>query len=244
MTPASELEALRITPSELDQLTGLDIGSVFMGGIIRPSVFRSWRQLTSLIITECLVLGVVFIVCLGLGLVLVRQREGFHQLSSLLFGIAGAIGLGTILWHLYQWRRSKQLITLAHLLEEVDRHNDIIQALQVMDELEAVQVTSPGIPNRTEVIIALQTTRNSLISALMTEKILRRHQALIKRRHELFHTIETNLATLQTLQVEHQASEYRQFLQEALEIGIAVRQQIEAQESGAIGTSRHQTGNH
>lgn len=226
MTPASELEALRITPSEVDQLTGLDVGSVFMGGIIRPSVFRSWRQLTSLIITECLVLGVVFIVCLGLGLVLVRYQEGFHQFSSLLFGIAGAIGLGAILWHLYQWQRSKQLTTLAHLLEEVDRHNDIIQALQVMDELAAVQAKPPRIPHRTEVMIALQTTRDSLISALMTEKILRRHQALIKRRHELFRTIETNLATLQTLHIEHQASEYQQFLQEALEIGIAVRQQI------------------
>lgn len=57
----SDLQALRITWAELDQVTGLDIGAVFMGGIIRPSVWRSRRQLLSLVITESLVLGTIFI---------------------------------------------------------------------------------------------------------------------------------------------------------------------------------------
>ncbi|MFZ4676810.1 MAG: hypothetical protein ACOYM4_14165, partial [Nodosilinea sp.] len=96
----SDLQALRITWAELDQVTGLDIGSVFMGGIIRPSVWRSRRQLLSLVITESLVLGTIFIVCVGLGLVLVRQQEGFDQLGGLLLGLAGAIAVGAIAWHL------------------------------------------------------------------------------------------------------------------------------------------------
>ena len=216
----SDLQALRITWAELDQVTGLDIGAVFMGGIIRPSVWRSRRQLLSLVITESLVLGTIFIVCVGLGLVLVRQQEGFDQLGGLLLGLAGAIA-----WHLYQWQRSKTFITLARLLDECDRHNDIIQALQVMAELESAQVTTPEFPRHREVLTALQATRDSLISALMTEKILRRHRVLLERRQELFGTIETNLATLQSLQVNHQASEYRQFLQEALNIGLAVQQE-------------------
>ena len=216
----SDLQALRITWAELDQVTGLDIGAVFMGGIIRPSVWRSRRQLLSLVITESLVLGTIFIVCFGLGLVLVCQQEVFDQLGGLLLGLAGAIA-----WHLYQWQRSKTFITLARLLDECDRHNDIIQALQVMAELESAQVTTPEFPRHREVLTALQATRDSLISALMTEKILRRHRVLLERRQELFGTIETNLATLQSLQVNHQASEYRQFLQEALNIGLAVQQE-------------------
>ena len=216
----SDLQALRITWAELDQVTGLDIGAVFMGGIIRPSVWRSRRQLLSLVITESLVLGTIFIVCVGLGLVLVRQQEGFDQLGGLLLGLAGAIA-----WHLYQWQRSKTFITLARLLDECDRHNDIIQALQVMAELESAQVTTPEFPRHREVLTALQATRDSLISALMTEKILRRHRVLLERRQELFGTIETNLATLQSRQVNHQASEYRQLLQEALNIGLAVQQE-------------------
>jgi len=222
----SDLQALRITWAELDQVTGLDIGAVFMGGIIRPSVWRSRRQLLSLVITECLVLGRIFIVCVGLGLVLVRQQEGFDQLGGLLLGLAGAIAVGAIAWHLYQWQRSKTFITLARLLDECDRHNDIIQALQVMAELESAQVTTPEFPRHREVLTALQATRDSLISALMTEKILRRHRVLLERRQELFGTIETNLATLQSLQVNHQASEYRQFLQEALDIRLAVQREL------------------
>ncbi|MEO1069807.1 MAG: hypothetical protein AAFW95_11910 [Cyanobacteria bacterium J06638_6] len=223
---AADLQALRITHNELDQLTGLDISSVFMGGVIRPSVWQSRRQLCSLLITECLVLGTIWIVCLGIGLVLVRHRDGFSQFGVLLLGIAGAIAAGAIAWHIYQWRRAKTLITLARLLDECDRHNDIIQALQVMAELDAVQVSARDVSQHSEMLTALQATRDSLISALMTEKIMRRHRALLQRRQELFTTIETNLATLQALQVNHQASEYRQFLQEALNIGLAVQREM------------------
>jgi hypothetical protein len=223
-----DLQALRMTQAELDQLTGLDISTVFMGGMIRPSVWRSRRQLLSLLITECLVLGTVFIVCLGLGLVLVRQRAGFDQLGALLLGVAGAIALGAAAWHVYQWQRAKTFITLARLLDECDRHNDIIQALHVMDELEAAQVVGSGLCDRAEVLAALQATRGSLISALKTENILRRHRALMQRQQDVFTTIETNLATLQTLHSNHQASEYQQFLQEALNIGLAVQREMGA----------------
>lgn len=227
----SDLQALRITHAELDQLTGLDVGAVFMGGIIRPSVWRSRRRMVSLFITECLVLGTLFVVCFGLGLVLVRQREGFDQLGMLLVGMAGAIAVGAIAWHVYQWQRAKTLITLARLLDECDRHNDIIQAVQVMAELDAVQVAAVDVSQHSGMLTALQATRDSLISALMTEKIMRHHRALMQRRQELFGTIETNLVTLQALQVNHQASEYRQFLQEALNIGIAVQQEMALKDS-------------
>ncbi|MGG6238860.1 hypothetical protein ACQ4N7_09480 [Nodosilinea sp. AN01ver1] len=223
-----DLQALRITQAELDQLTGLDVSAVFMGGMIRPSVWKSRRRIVSLLITEGLVLGAVFIVCLGLGLVLVRQRAGFDQLGLLLLGVAGAIALGAIAWHLYQWQRAKTFMTLARLLDECDRHNDIIQALHVMDELEAVQAIGSGFCDRTEVLAALQATRNSLTAALRTETILRRHRVLMQRQQELFATIETNLATLQTLHSNYQASEYRQFLQEALSIGLAVQREMGA----------------
>ncbi|MBE9158184.1 hypothetical protein IQ265_15305 [Nodosilinea sp. LEGE 06152] len=233
----SDLQALRITQSELDQLTGLDISSVFMGGMIRPSVWRRsktgpWRlprrKILSLLLTESLVLGTAFIVCLGLGLVLVRHRAGFDQFGKLVLGVATAIALGAVAWHFYQWHRAKAFVSLARLLDECDRHNDIIQALHIMDELEAVRMVDAELCDRTEVLAALQATRDSLISALRTETILRRHRAIVQRQQELFATIEINLTTLQTLHSNHQASEYRQFLQEALSIGLAVQREISA----------------
>ena len=222
----SDLEALRITRPQLEQLTGLDIGNVFMGGIIRPSVFRSTNRFLSLLVTEFSVLGVMFIICLGLGLVIARSWAGLSDIAVLLGVVVGITLTGAIAWHAYQWTRCKTLTPLAHLLDEVDRHNDIVAAVQVMDELETVQSRSLSLPNRAEVITALQMTRDSLVSALMTERILRRHRKLIQRRQELFSTIETNLSTLQTLYVNNQASEYQQFLQEALAIGLAVQAEM------------------
>lgn len=222
----SDLEALRITKPQLEKLTGLDISSVFMGGIVRPSTFRSVSRVASLLVTECSVLMVVFIISLGLGLVIIRSLSGHNSVGILLLIVVGITVAMAIAWHLYQWQRYKTLRSLAHLLDEVDRHNDIVQAVQVMDELETVQATNLKLPNRAEVLTALEATRDSLLAALMTERILRRHRPLIERRRELFSNIETNLTTLQTLHVNNQASEYQQFLEEALEIGLAVQREL------------------
>ncbi|MEM9008952.1 MAG: hypothetical protein AAGE59_36270 [Cyanobacteria bacterium P01_F01_bin.86] len=223
----SDLASLQITKPQLEKLTGLDIGTVFMGGVVRPSTFRSPQRVLSLLVTECSVLAVVFILCLGLGLVIARSLSSFDNVAVLLIiGVGITVGIA-IAWNTYQWRRYKTFRSLAHLLDEVDRHNDIVQAVQVMDELETVQAANLGLPNRAEVLQALAATRDSLLSALMTERILRRHRPLIERRQELFSTIETNLTTLKTLHVNNQASEYQQFLEEALEIGLAVQRELE-----------------
>jgi hypothetical protein len=42
----------------------------------------------------------------------------------------------------------------------------------------------------------------------------------------LFTNIETNLATLQSLSVNHQAESYAQLLNEALEIGLTVHREM------------------
>lgn len=222
----SDLEELRITPTQLEKLTGLDVGSVFVGGTLRPSALRSTSRLISLLVTELSAVTVIFIICLGLSLIIIRSWTGFNHFPVLFVTVIGVTVLVAIAWHGYQWQRYQSLKSLVHLLDEVDRHNDIVQAVCVMDELEAVQATGLKLPNRAEVITALIATRDSLIAALMTERVLRRHQQLIQRRQELFGSIETNLATLKTLNVNNQATEYQQFLQEALEIGLAVQQEM------------------
>lgn len=224
----ADLEELRITQTQLEKLTGLDVGAVFVGGTLRPSALRSSRRLLSLLATELSAIAVSFIICLGIGLIIIRSWTGFSHFTALFMAIVGITIATAIAWHFYRWRRYQFLKSLVHLLDEVDRHNDIVQAIRVVDELEAVQSTGFKLPNRVEVMTALTATRESLISALMTERILRRHQHLIQRRQELFSSIETNLATLKTLTVNNQATEYQQFLQEALEIGLAVQQEMKA----------------
>ncbi|MGD1942928.1 MAG: hypothetical protein ACFB0G_16630 [Leptolyngbyaceae cyanobacterium] len=230
----SDLEDLIISQDQLEQLTELEVGKIFMGGVVRPSALRSLGQLLSFLMTEFSILAVVFIVCLGVGLVIVRSWASFNNLLGLIAVVIGVTITVAIAWNGYQWQRYKVLKTLSHLLDEVDRHNDIVHTIRVMDELRLAQSpgSDPGIPNRAEIIAALEATRDSLISALMTERILRCHQAVLQHGRDLMGSIETNLAALQALHVSNQSTEYQQFLQEALEIGLAVQQEMMTKTGG------------
>ncbi|MEM9267226.1 MAG: hypothetical protein AAGA46_17050, partial [Cyanobacteria bacterium P01_F01_bin.13] len=73
---------------------------------------------------------------------------------------------------------------------------------------------------------ALHLTRESLICGLMSDKIMRKHQRFIARRHELFASIETNLSSLQALQASEMAGDYGQLLNEALQVGATVHQEL------------------
>ncbi|MEL6400125.1 MAG: hypothetical protein AAFR26_13815 [Cyanobacteria bacterium J06626_4] len=224
----SDLEDLIISQDQLEQLTELEVGKIFIGGVVRPSALRSPGQLGSFLVAEFSLLAVVFIVCLGLGLVIVRSWASFSNLFGLIAVVIGVTITVAIAWNGYQWQRYKALKTLSHLLDEVDRHNDIVQTIRVMDELRLAQspAAASSMLNRTEIIAALQATRDSLISALMTERILRCHRTVLQQGRDLMGSIETNLAALQALHVSNQATEYQQFLQEALEIGLAVQQEM------------------
>ncbi|MEM1291773.1 MAG: hypothetical protein AAGH67_09890 [Cyanobacteria bacterium P01_H01_bin.162] len=224
----SDLEDLIISQAQLEQLTELEVSKIFIGGVVRPSALRSPGQLCSFLVAEFSLLAVVFIVCLGLGLVIVRSWASFSNLFGLIAVVVGVTIAVAIAWNGYQWQRYKALKTLSHLLDEVDRHNDIVQTIRVMDELRLAQspAAASSMLNRAEIIAALQATRDSLISALMTERILRCHQTVLQQGRDLMGSIETNLAALQALHVSNQATEYQQFLQEALEIGLAVQQEM------------------
>lgn len=222
------LTNLRITENELERLTGLDISDTFMGRAIRPSVLRSRRQLRSLLMSEVLTLGLFIIFCLPASLVIARNLPGFtgEDLGKfLVISLGIAVGLFA-LWNGYLWQQGKQLSQLSHLLDQVDRHNEIIDAIALMEELDSVRANDCEPADRQEIFQALDATRSSLICALTTERIVRKHQKMIAKRTELAEAIAQNLAMLQTLQENATANEYGQFLTEALSIDIIVQQEL------------------
>lgn len=234
-----DLADLQIASKQLDQITGLDISETFMGRAYRPSLFRHPKRLLSFLVTELLTLGLILIFCLPAGLVIARSTGALSgdprsTEQFLVATLSVSIALFA-LWNGYMWQQGKPLKTLAHLLDQVDKHNEIIEAVHILDELSAVNqpmnqpVNQPAIEllDREEVLRALNATRESLICALMTEKILRKHKRFIARRQDLFAQIETNLATLQTLQVNSEANEYGQLLNDALQIAMSVRQEVD-----------------
>ena len=225
----SDLEALKITQRELDTLTGLDISETSMGWAPRSFVFRYPKRLLSLITTQALTFIVLLIFCLPISLVIVQNFSQSDDANYALrflplsLGITVAIAL---LWNGCLWLQSQRLKTLGHLLDEVDRYQETVMAVHILDELGAVKHSKINLDNREEILDALRLTRESLVCALITERILRKHQRVLARRQEMFLSIERNLSALQALQLNDTANEYGQLLNQALQIGASVHQEM------------------
>ncbi|MEM9807242.1 MAG: hypothetical protein AAF959_18410 [Cyanobacteria bacterium P01_D01_bin.56] len=221
------LDNLRITNRDLDELTGLDISDLSMGFGTRLSVFQkpklwwAWLLNQSLVLTVGLVLWVP--VCLVLG------RNVPTQSLPLFIGLGTGGAISTTVVHsLYGIYKGRQLNVLSHLLDEVDRFNEMITAVEILEELRQADGNSQrlSLDNPEDVKEALYLTRESLVCGLMSDKIMRKHQRFIARRHELFTSIETNLSSLQTLQASDLAGDYGQLLNEALQVGASVHQEL------------------
>lgn len=113
--------------------------------------------------------------------------------------------------------------TLA-LYAEVQQFNQVVRSIDVSDQLQAAG--NPGLSKSTRknLIQALQWVRQDLIRAIKTERILRENQGMIDdlllQKSDLF---TNNLASLQTLQLQEQASEVTAYLDQAVQIALEVR---------------------
>lgn len=229
-----DLVELKITERDLEKLTGFEVNEIFIGsvfgGVYRPAIFRSFKRLSYFCLTEVFVSILVFIFTLPFGFLVIRNSTNaitdwatIIRFLQLIGGIALTV---IIIWNCYMVRKSKSLKTLTHLLDEVDKYNEVIQSVDVVDRLEAIGIQA-SITNREQVVDALNITRNSLICGLMTEKILRDNRSLLARRYDLFSNIENNLVTLRTLEMNNQAKEYAVFLNQAFQIGMSVYQEVQ-----------------
>lgn len=121
------------------------------------------------------------------------------------------------------WQKRTAMTALTSLLEDVERYNSVIRAIQITDRLEAAGNRDATISDRETVISALQLTREDLLRALKTEKILRENQEFIGTNPELF---ANNLTAIQALQLSDRASEYGQFLDRTLQIGVSIQTEM------------------
>lgn len=127
------------------------------------------------------------------------------------------------------WKKNSKFVklnmtnSLLVLLNDVDRYNDVIRAIDINDQIEEAGNPEVSIKEREKVIEALKLTRTDLIRALKTEKILRENKNFILSNTELF---VNNLATLTAMQVTEQATEHGRLLNEALQIALDVQHEM------------------
>jgi len=231
-----ELADLKITEHELESLTGLDISETFIGGffggVYRPISLKHLNRVFLFCLTEAMGFFLFFILSLPVGLLVIRDATGsINQLSMMSqflqvnLGTALALFLG---WNLYMKVASRRFNPLVHVLDEVDKYNEMLQAIALFDQLEAVGNSPTNLVDRHDILEALRLTRDSLVAGLMTEKILRESRGLLSRRADLLAHMESNLAILRTQAINYQATEYGHLLNEALQIGISVHREVQA----------------
>jgi hypothetical protein len=228
-----DLDSLKLTNREVEQHCQLEVNDLLIGGIwggvYRTSIFRDLHRFWQLCFTELAVFGIVFIFSLPLGFFVIRHAVNLNHPSTAFQFLAITIGSTVTIilsWHGYMLFAARKFKTLARLLDEIDRYNQMIAAVAVLDQLAKVQNSQIGFNDRDQVLEALQITRDSLVAGLMTDKILRENWRLMTARQDLLMNIEHSLLNLQTIAANDQASEYGKILNEALQIGISVQQEL------------------
>ncbi|WP_017652565.1 hypothetical protein [Fortiea contorta] len=102
---------------------------------------------------------------------------------------------------------------LSKILEEVDKHNKLVRDIDILDQLKAAG-NPVNLDNRLDVIKAINTTKQDLLRALKTEKILRDNPEF----NPEYFTVD--ITTLEALKISEKATEYGQILEQALNIEI------------------------
>lgn len=211
-----DLEGLEISAGELRRLAGIDPIEVF-----RPHLLKNYRSRLNFFMQELIVSLALTPILVGfLYLFVLRPLLG----SSLLAAIVALVFMPiAIIAGRWIWRLRTTPKTLVALLDDVDRYHATLKAIEIGDRLEAAGGSSATSGDRQALISALQLTRNDLVRALQTERILRENKEFIATNPDVF---ANNLTALQSLQVNQKASEYGQFLNEALQIGISIQDEM------------------
>lgn len=228
-----DLSTLVITPHELERICGLEVNELFIGGMIsgvlRSSVLNRPMQLLSLLLVEVSTSGLLLIFSLPISFAMTRNID-LHQASGAQYFLGMTLGLSIgmlILWNALMILRARKFRLLMGLLDEIDRFNALISAVQMLNRLDRLKPESGYFENHPEIVNALNITRDSLISGMMTEKILRENRNLLSRCQDLLNHIETNLSALSVLAIRDEASDYSRILNEALQIGTIVQREMQ-----------------
>ena len=209
-----DLLGLEFSKGELRRLTGVDPDDVF-----RPSILQNREKRFRFLLNEiliCLALSPIIIGFIYVFIVIPIIGSSSYIAIALLIVVPIIVAASRWLW-----RKKTCPEVLTNLLDDVDKYHAVIKAIDINDQLETDGM-GVSLSDRTMVIEALQLTREDLVRAINAERILRDNKDLIATNPE----INNNLKALTAMQVSTQASEYGRILNEALQIGVSVQQEM------------------
>ncbi|WP_256973535.1 hypothetical protein [Nostoc sp. T09] len=234
-----DLQGLEISPKDLQNLTNLPVKDELVN-IISPLRRFVKQVLEKIKGTEgATVVFISFSILVASYLIfdfILKLFDLWLTVPSwLVLIVLGLWAGGVIQIGLYfLWKKRSKILkanmtnSLRILINDVDRYNAIIKAIDINDQIEDAGNSDVSIRERQRVIEALKLTRNDLIRALKTEKILRENKNFIISNSEFF---TSNLATLTAMQVTEQATEHGRILNETLQIALDVQHEMKRLQS-------------
>lgn len=212
----NDIKALEITQGELRHFIGIDPSE-----IARPLELKNPQDVLNFLIQEILIAVALMPIIVGVIYTFIILPLIGPSVPVAIAVIC--VTLVIIIVGRWLWQKRTTLTALVSLLQDVERYNSVIKAIQISDQIEAAGNRDATISDRQTVIDALHLTREDLLRALRTERILRENQEFIGTNPELF---ANNLTAIQALQVSDRASAYGQFLDRALQIGVSIQTEM------------------
>ena len=234
-----DLEGLLITKGEIRRLSGVSGDDIIRHYTMQESQKRSkffYKQTT---VVSSLT-GMLFLGSLTFGDVMLWQFRGItfdlmiaNQVPWSIFSAMaiGSLVVATASRFLWLKNNTHKAESFLRLLDDVEKYNDLIAAIDLNDQLEDVGNSEVKIINRQEVIAALRHTRENLVRALKTERIFRENQQVISRNPELF---ANDLTALAAAQVSDRATERGRLLNEALQIALNAQAEMRKLKRGGF----------
>lgn len=229
-----DLEGLEISHQQLKELTNLPVNNEL---ILITNNLNKWGKYllenmrgsegaTVVFIGCCTFVFVYILFDISLKMLVIKIPIP-SGILLILFSVWMGGFMQTILYIMWKIKstfiKSNMTNCLRILLNDVKRYNNVINAININDQIEAAGNLEVGIKQRKKVIEALNLTKLDLVRALKTERILRENKNFILSNSELF---ANNLATLTSMQVTEQATEHGRLLNEALQIALDVQYEM------------------
>ncbi len=218
-----DLQGLDISHEQLQELTNLPVNNKLI--IITDTIGRFYQQLLKKAqaaeIGTLVFLGLAISLCIYL----LIKLSSWVSLMILILWVGGIAQTGLY----FIWKRKNKILhqnvtsSLRILLNDVERYNSVIKAIDINDQIEDVGNLGVGIQERETVLAGLKLTRDDLVRAIKTERILRENKSFIITNADLF---TNNLATLASMQVNEEATEHGRLLNEALQISLDVQHEM------------------
>lgn len=219
------LSEVTISRQEMEKITGLDITATQVSGVYRFSPLRSFSGALNAIASESILFGAIAVFIIPLVAIAVTRYANVQPfyilwlaliISAIIYGGRG----------IYLYLKERELRNAIALLEQIDKHNKVVQSLEVIQKISDIKNPDSWQQYSPAIIECLQANRESLLCALMMDAIARDNKLSLLQQAELLATIESNLEFIRYLSDRDGIAEYTHLINEVLTINLKVNEEM------------------